>query len=108
MPLFDLQVIGERTFIFGIFFLPIEKIRCNATEISPSGEMLVFSAEKNGDSDIYLIDTEGFQTIQLTFSSSNQENPAVSPDGKYIAYCSTESGTGEVYIMNIDGSGKKR
>lgn len=91
-------------FILGLFYPSIEKIRCNAIKISPSGEMLVFSAERNGDSDIYLIDTEGFQTIQLTFSSSNQENPAVSPDGKYIAY----SSAGEIYIMNINGSNKRK
>ncbi|KAA0011615.1 MAG: DUF5050 domain-containing protein, partial [Thermoplasmata archaeon] len=94
-------------FIFGIVCFPTEKTKCSSSDAT-SGDILVFSAEKDGDSDIYLMDIEGFETIQLTYSPSYQENPAVSPDGKYIAYCSTESGTGEVYIMNIDGSGKKR
>jgi Tol biopolymer transport system component len=63
----------------------------------------VFDFE-NGNSDIYLIRTDGSERTQLTTAPGNDFTPSWSPDGRQIAFRTTRDGNDEIYIMNADGS----
>jgi len=93
------------SFIFGIILIPFAS--GNGIQ-NFSSDVLIFSAEKDGNSDIYIMDIEGFEAVPIAKSSANEHYPVLSPDGKHILYTSDETGTGEVYIMNVDGSDKRR
>lgn len=59
---------------------------------------------ENGNSDIYLIRTDGSNRTQLTKASGNDFSPAWSPDGAQIVFRTTRDGDDEIYLMNADGS----
>jgi Tol biopolymer transport system component len=60
----------------------------------------------DGNSDIYLIRTDGSGRTQLTTASGNDFSPAWSPDGSRIVFRTTRDGNDEIYVMNADGSGQ--
>src|SRR5688572_31470645 len=73
-----------------------------AISSEPNG---VFNFE-NGNSDIYLIRTDGSERTQLTMAPGNDFTPAWSPDGRQIVFRTTRDGNDEIYVMNSDSSGQ--
>ncbi|WP_375447616.1 TolB family protein [uncultured Fibrella sp.] len=71
---------------------------------SPDGQWLVFTAERNGDYNIYKVPAEGGPEVQLTTAKGLDDGPEYSPDGKYIYFNSTRSGLMQLWRMKPDGS----
>src|SRR5947209_7178286 len=68
---------------------------------------LAFSAERNGNTDIYAVNTDGSGLQRLTGDPADEFDPTWSPDGTRIAFRSrgTDQGVGDqIYSMNADGS----
>jgi len=82
----------------------------NSPSISPDGKSVVFESTRpivNGRAtNIYIINVDGTNERQLTFSGIGQNSmaPSFSPDGKKIVYASGISGVGEIWVMDIDGT----
>ncbi len=70
---------------------------------SPDNNFLLYTAERNGDFDIYKISKDGGKEIQLTHTKGLDDGSAYAPDGKYIYFCSTRSGRMQVWRMDADG-----
>jgi len=70
---------------------------------SPDNQFLIYTAERNGDYDIYKIGKDGGKEIQLTKTKGLDDGSEYSPDGKYIYFCSTRTGTMQVWRMDADG-----
>jgi len=68
---------------------------------SSDGSKIMYTA---GSSDIYIMDANGTNRVNLTNNSSYDWSPNFSPDGSLIAFCSDRDGNGEIYIMNLDGT----
>jgi Tol biopolymer transport system component/DNA-binding winged helix-turn-helix (wHTH) protein len=75
---------------------------------TPDGR-IVFSSFAGHNTDLYLINADGGNRIQLT-SNAGQDNthPSVSPDGRYIVFTSNRTGTRQIWRMNIDGRNQKQ
>lgn len=72
--------------------------------------LVVYSAEVNGNRDIYIKTVGGTYVRRLTTDPARDYTPAWSPDGKWIAYASNKIvswGYYPVYLVNIDGSYKE-
>ena len=65
---------------------------------------LAFVSERDGNSEIYLINVDGTGLLRLTDDAGLDVDPAWSPDGKRIAFTSDRSGELDIYIMDADGS----
>lgn len=66
---------------------------------------IVFQTDRDGNQEIYLMNTDGSGQVNLTGHSASDFHPAVSPDGTKIAFASDRDGNDEIYMMNADGSG---
>ena len=75
-------------------------------DIEYSIKKIIFASDRNGSEDIYSMNLDGSELIQLTNHPGQDNYPAVSPDGKKIAYTSDINGTWQIMVMNWDGNDK--
>jgi hypothetical protein len=75
---------------------------------SPDGKYLTYTAQRDGDYDVYVIPSEGGEEVRLTTAPGLDDGPEYSPDGQYIYFNSTRSGTMELWRMKPDGSDQEQ
>lgn len=73
-----------------------------------SGIKIVFSSDRDGDDEIFMMNEDGTGVVQLTHNGDSDHGPVYSEDGSKIAFASDRDGNWEVYIMNSDGSDPQR
>ncbi len=64
---------------------------------------IVFSSNRDGDWDIYSMDVNGNNVVQLTDHPAGDGYPACSPNGRRIAFISGRGITPDLYVMGSDG-----
>ncbi len=69
--------------------------------ISPDAETIVFTSERDGNQNIYLMTIDGSFIEQITKDKSNDYEPIFSPTGESIAFTSERDGNKEIYIINL-------
>jgi Tol biopolymer transport system component len=75
---------------------------------TPDGSQLVFSSDRDGNSQIYIMNADGSNPQRLTEPDSTNSMPAISPDGRFIAFVSDRDGNDEIYAMDVNGSNPRR
>ena len=65
---------------------------------------IVFSSNRDGDWDIYSMDVDGNNLLQLTDHEKSDTAPVFSPDGKRIAFRSERDFKPDMYVMDRDGN----
>ena len=77
---------------------------------SPDGKKIAFVSwrESNHDmnDDIYVMNADGTNAVNLTNHEAQDFDPAWSPDGTKIAFVSDRGGNYDIYVMNADGTGE--
>ncbi len=71
---------------------------------SPDGMRIAFASNRGDSYDIYVMDTDANNLVQLTRGRAKEVTPRWSPDGTQIAF--TSSGNvlkSEIYVMDADG-----
>jgi eukaryotic-like serine/threonine-protein kinase len=74
---------------------------------TPDGRLL-YSAVRNGSSDVWITDFVGKQKNQLTQDAGRNASPVMSPDGGTIVFISTRDGKQHLWKMDADGSHPQR
>ena len=69
---------------------------------------VVFASSATGNTDIWVMNIDGSNRVQLTNSTAADESPQVSPDGKTVVFVSERDGPRTLFRMNIDGSGQAK
>ena len=64
---------------------------------SADGKQIAFTSNRNGNSDIYVMNADGTGLRRVTTHAAKEFKPTWSPDGKQLAFISMRSGAGEVY-----------
>jgi TolB protein len=75
-------------------------------EVGDPGLRAVFQTPRDGNSEVYRINTDGTDLVNLTQALSGESYPLWSPDGQSVLFLSTRDGNEEIYIMNADGTGQ--
>ncbi|MEV7095347.1 amidohydrolase family protein [Amycolatopsis sp. NPDC051045] len=74
-------------------------------DFSPDGKTLVYSSDKAGDADLWLLDLATGGTIRLTGLPGAQLTPRFSPDGARIAY---QDHDGATWVVDVAGGAPKQ
>ena len=72
---------------------------------SPDGRTLAFVSRRDGNAEIYVMNADGSEQLNLTRQPASDSHPSWSPDGRKLAFVSRRDGNAELYVMNADGSG---
>jgi len=76
----------------------------SSPEFSPDGSKVAFSSYRDGNWEIYVVNTDGSgEPTRLTNSSAGESTPAYSPNGSTIAFGRDD----ELWIMDADGSNQQ-
>jgi TolB protein len=71
----------------------------------PGADLIAFESYRDGNGEIYLLDTRTGQLTNLTRHPADDRAPAWSPDGSALAFESHRDGNWEIYALSmIDGS----
>ena len=68
----------------------------------PDGRTVLFAALREGVSDIWKLDLETGEVVNLTRDPYADNNPQVSPDGKLVVYERRISGSNKIYGFPLD------
>jgi TolB protein len=71
---------------------------------SPDGTQILFTTDRAGNFDIWVMNVDGSGQTPLTDHPANDEYPAWSRSGEYIAFQSTRHGVTQIWLMRSDGS----
>jgi TolB protein len=75
---------------------------------SPDGRKLAFTSDRDGNAEVYTINSDGSGLRRLTNNPEYDGDAVWSPDGRQLVLVSNRDGGYGVYIVNADGSGQRR
>jgi len=76
---------------------------------SPDGSRIAFASDQSDNADIWVMDTDGGNLVNITNHEAKDHSPAWSPDGDWIAFASVrDSLYWELYLMRPDGTDVQR
>jgi pimeloyl-ACP methyl ester carboxylesterase/dipeptidyl aminopeptidase/acylaminoacyl peptidase len=73
-------------------------------KLTRDGQVIAFTSERDGNSEIYVMNADGSNPQRLTDDPAYDAWPTWSPDGSRIAFMSDRSGNPDIYVMDADGS----
>ena len=80
----------------------------NESVISKLNYEIVFTSNRDGNDEIYVMNSDGSNQTRLTNNNVKDWFPKWSPDGEKIAYLSEVNGKNQLFVMNKDGSNQKQ
>jgi TolB protein len=84
---------------------------CICADWSPDGKRIAYQAgtpPRVDHPEIWVMNADGTDRVQLTRNRTRDENPDWSPDGKRIAFYSERTGNAEVFIIPATGGQARR
>ena len=77
-------------------------------ERAGAASKIAFISVRDGNMEIYVMDPDGSNQVNITNNPDNDSFPTWSPDGARIAFQSNRDGDSEIYVMDADGSNQTR
>jgi Tol biopolymer transport system component/pimeloyl-ACP methyl ester carboxylesterase len=68
------------------------------------GGVIAFTSERDGNSEIYIMNADGSEQRRLTHHPFSDTSSTWSPDGALVAFVSSRDRNRDIYIMDHDGS----
>ena len=77
---------------------------------APKRAKIVYTSNRHGNAEIYIMNADGRQQIRLTNHPGNDFDPTWSPTGEHIAFVSEREHKGlyDIYLMDPDGGNIRR
>jgi hypothetical protein len=74
----------------------------------PTPQRIAFESQRDGNSEIYVMNPDGSNQTRLTRNPALDTDPDWSPDRRKLVFHSDRDGDFEIYVMNADGTGLKQ
>ena len=87
-----------------LLFVSISAIWAKA----PVTGKIVFASTRDGNSEIYIMNPDGSNQINLSRDKAEDSEPVWSPDGEQVLFVSDRDGPPDLYVMDSDGSRVRR
>ena len=71
---------------------------------APTTTKVVFMSKRDGNAEIYVMNSDGSEEINLTQHPAADYTPTWSPNGKQILFSSDRDGIFDLYLMDADGT----
>lgn len=91
--------IGFALFYFGV---------CRIAAEAPTRPKIAFNSLRDGNAEIYIMDTDGRQQVRLTQHPDADFQPVWSPTGEQILFVSNRDGVRDLYLMDANGENVRR
>jgi len=78
------------------------------TEATPINGKIAFETNRDGNSEIYVMNSDGTAQVNISNNPANDDSPNWAPNGRRIAFETDRDGGNEIYVMNGDGSNVTR
>jgi Tol biopolymer transport system component len=75
---------------------------------SPDGQRIAFVHDAGGRGQIFVMNADGSDAVNISNNAFCDRSPVWSPDGARIAFRSEREGDWDVYVMNADGTDQRR
>lgn len=75
---------------------------CIAGPVSAQESRIAFVSDRDGNEDIYVMNSDGSDRRRLTAHPGVDRAPALSPDGRQLAFVSDRSGQAALYLMSLE------
>ena len=77
---------------------------------SPDGQKIAFASDRDGNWEIYVMNSDGSHQTRLTNDLAMDDEPTWSPDSRKLAFVKTTGATNsaEIYTINVDGTNEAR
>ena len=76
----------------------------NTRAKAPTTAKIVFGSYRDGNGEIYIMNPNGSEQVNLTRDPAEDLFAVWSPDGEAILFASNRNGTRDLYLMDADGS----
>lgn len=71
-------------------------------DISPKGDKIAFFSDRDGNYEIYLMNSDGSAQMRLTANPADDSGPVFSPDGTKVLFHSNRSGNYDIYMLDLN------
>ncbi|MFP5379604.1 MAG: hypothetical protein ACLGHP_07625, partial [Vicinamibacteria bacterium] len=86
--------------------IPLDLDAPESPDVSPDGNLVAFSAMKDGVADIYTVDLASREVRNLTRDQFSNYAPTWSPDGRTIVYLARISGSEKLFRLDVASGAK--
>ena len=69
---------------------------------------ILFMSDRDGDFELYSMDTDSTNLVQITNNEVDDWSGVFSRDGKRIAFDANHDGDGDIFVVDVDGSNLKK
>ena len=81
---------------------------CSVSAKAPDTPKIVFTSWRGNNRDIYLMNPDGTEQVNITNNRADDISPIWSPTGEHILFASDRDGVRDLYLMGPDGSNVRR
>lgn len=100
---------NKSLFILSVFTIAMLYVRvCSVFAVAPATEKIVFTSNRDGNPEIYIMNPDGSGQVNLTHHRAADFDPVWSPTGEHILFVSNRSKTVDLYLMDADGRNARK